>query len=476
MLPIDYITVKDIISLEIKTLSMKIMNDINSIFVSVLSRIRPTDQEKQKLSVLADSLISMVNAISKVEGLDISAILVGSTARNTWLSGEHDLDIFMMFPPDVSREYLKEKGLYVARKMAEKAQSSEERYAEHPYINAIFDGYEVDLVPAFGVASASEIKSAVDRTPFHNRFVLSRIQGLEDDVLLLKQFLKGCGVYGSELKTHGFSGYLVELLVIYYGSFEQVLVAACEWKPGLKIDLEQHSSASVTHADAMVVIDPTDPARNVAAALSLDNMCIFIDSAREFLEDPDASFFSLRVVEPLEDIEFKSIMHVRGTSLIAIEFTSPDEVDDVLFPQLHKMEDSVREMLERYDFCVYNSGVWADKKAILVFELESSGLPTLKKHAGPNVWMEEHVASFKSKYTGSNALSNVYIRNGKYMVEIQRKFTHVKELLESELPKCGLGKHVALSIKKGYHVLENEQILNIKENDFREFLHRFFKK
>ncbi|GFO96168.1 trNA nucleotidyltransferase, archaeal type [groundwater metagenome] len=450
------------------------MNEIDTILTSVLSRIKPKEPEKQKLAALAQNLISGINALGREEGLDIKAILVGSSARGTWLSGEHDLDIFIMFPPDVSREYLEKKGLYVARKIAEEAQSSEERYAEHPYINAIFNGFEVDLVPAFGVASAAEIKSAVDRTPFHNSFVLSRIQGLDDEVLLLKQFLKGCGVYGSELKTHGFSGYLVELLIIHYGSFVQVLEAACEWKPGMTIDIEKH--ASVALVDPLVIVDPTDPARNVAAALSLDNMCIFIDKAREFLKNPDASYFSALAVEPLVDSDFKNIMDARGTSLLAIEFTAPDVVEDVLYPQLHKMEDSVREMLERYEFRVYNSGVWADNKAVLLFELESAVLPVLKKHAGPQVWAEEHAAAFKSKYTGSNGFSSVYIRNGKYMVEIPRKYTAAKKLLEVELPKCGLGKHVALSIKKEYRVLENDMILDIREKEFREFLHKFFKK
>lgn len=450
------------------------MYQIDTIRASVLSRIKPKEPEKQRLSALADSLISRINAIGKAEGLDISAILVGSTARNTWLSGEHDLDIFIMFSPDVSRDYLEKNGLHVARKMAAQAQSSEERYAEHPYINALFDGYEVDLVPAFTVESAAEIKSAVDRTPFHNKFVLSKIHGIEDEVLLLKQFLKGCGVYGSELRTHGFSGYLVELLVIRYGSFMHVLEAAREWKPGIVIDIEKH--ASIAHDDPLVVVDPTDPARNVAAALSLDNFSIFLDKAREFLKNPEASYFNMQSVVPLEDSDFKNVMNERGTALIAIEFTPPDEVEDVLFPQLHKMEDSVREMLERYDFRVYNSGIWAEKKAVLVFELESGVLPAIKMHGGPQVWGEEHAAAFKSKYTGSNAFSNVYIRNGKYMVDIHRKFTQAKKLLEAELPKCGLGKHVALSIKKEYQVLENEQILDIRDINFREFLHKFFKK
>ncbi len=450
------------------------MTDFNKIRTSILSRIKPGDAEKQKLKTLAESIISRINALGEAEGLDIRGILVGSSARSTWLAGEHDLDIFIMFSPDASREYLEEKGLYVARKIAEEAQRYEERYAEHPYINAVFDGFEVDLVPAFGVASASDIKSAVDRTPFHNSYVLSRIGGLEDEVLLLKQFMKGCGVYGSELKTHGFSGYLAELLVIHYGSFMEVIEGVCGWKPGMTIDIEMHGS--MAHKDPLALVDPTDPKRNVAAALSLDNLCIFIDKAHEFLKNPDASYFNAKVPEPLDDAEFKDIMDARGTSLIAIQFIAPDVVEDVLFPQLHKMEESVREMLERYDFRVYNSAAWADEKAILLFELESSELPRLRKHAGPHVWWGEHSTAFKSKYRGSNTFSNVYIRNGKYMVEIPRKYTRAERMLETELPKCGLGKHVGLSIKKGYHVLEDHQILDVRDNKFRKFLRKFFEK
>jgi tRNA nucleotidyltransferase (CCA-adding enzyme) len=450
------------------------MTDISKIRTSLLSRIKPRNQEIQKLKSLASSLISRIDNLGQVEGLNINSKLVGSSARGTWLSGEHDLDIFIMFPPDVSREYLEEKGLYIARKIAEEAQKREERYAEHPYINAIFDGFEVDLVPAFGVASAAEIRSAVDRTPFHNIFVLSRISGIEDEVLLLKQFLKGCGVYGSELKTHGFSGYLVELLIINYGSFMKVLEAVCDWKPGIIIDIEKHGN--MAHTDTIVVIDPTDPGRNVAAAVSLDNLCIFIDKSCEFLKNPDISYFCAEVAKPIEDNDFTNLLKERGTSLIAIQFTPPHVVDDVLFPQLYKMEESVLELLTRYDFRVYNSGVWADEKAVILFELESSNLPQIKKHAGPHVWYEKHAIAFKSKYANSNTFSNIYIKHGKYMIDIPRKFALARALLESEIPKCGLGKHVALSIRKGYHVLEDSQILDTKAIEFRRFLRKFFTK
>jgi tRNA nucleotidyltransferase (CCA-adding enzyme) len=174
------------------------MTDINTIRALILSSIRPSDKERHKLISLARRIIARINSIGKDEGININGILVGSSARRTWISGEHDLDIFIMFPPDVEREFLEEKGLYVARKIAYVGESFEERYAEHPYIHAVIDGFEVDLVPAFNVESAGEIKSAVDRTPFHNKYVDTRIKGLEDEVLLLKQFQKGIGVYGSE--------------------------------------------------------------------------------------------------------------------------------------------------------------------------------------------------------------------------------------------------------------------------------------
>ncbi len=450
------------------------MNSLENIRASVLSRIKPTAAERDRLQSVTESIIAQINAIGRAENINISARLVGSSARGTWISSEHDLDIFIMFPPDAEREYLEQKGLYVARKVSEGAEKFEERYAEHPYIHATFDGFDVDLVPAFNVESASEIKSAVDRTPFHNSFILSKIAGIEDEVLQLKQFMKGAGVYGSELKTHGFSGYLVELLVIHYGSFMQVLKATRYWKAGLIIDIEKYGNS--VHNDPLVVIDPTDPARNVAAALSLDNMCIFIDKAGEFLQNPDERFFYQPVIEPLDDAGFRTILEERGTSLIALEFEAPDEVEDVIYPQLHKLGNSLCEMFKRYDFCVGNSGVWTCGMAVIIFELESASLPNVRKHTGPQVWSGMHALAFKSKYKDADTFSNIYIRNGKYIVDIPRKYKEAKKLVISELLKCSLGKHLAYSIKKEYRVLQDTELLEIKDDDFRRFLRKFFEK
>ncbi|WP_370573303.1 nucleotidyltransferase domain-containing protein, partial [Methanomethylovorans sp.] len=119
---------------------------------AVLEKISPKPEERAHLKEIAELLIKKVEYVACSMGLkDVSANLVGSAARNTWISGTHDLDIFIMFPGNASREELEKNGLTIARKIAEESESFEERYAEHPYINMRYRGFDVDIVPCFRV-------------------------------------------------------------------------------------------------------------------------------------------------------------------------------------------------------------------------------------------------------------------------------------------------------------------------------------
>ncbi|MCC4768617.1 CCA tRNA nucleotidyltransferase [Methanosarcina sp. DH1] len=437
---------------------------------AVLERIKPTEPEREKLFKIQEELASKVKMAA--EKLGISGVLVkmvGSAARGTWLSGTHDIDVFISFPEETSRKELETLGMAVAREVARHAEHAEDRHAEHPYLNITYKGFDVDLVPCFRVASASQIKSAVDRTPFHNDFVKPRIKGHEDEVLLLKQFMRGGGVYGSELKTQGFSGYLTELLVIHYGSFKDTVCAACSWKPGEKIDIMQHGE--IKHEEPLVVVDPTDPRRNVAAALSLDKFCMFIDHCREFLKSPELSFFFSPSLLPLEDSEILEKLENRKSSQLAVVFKTPDVVEDVLFPQLYKMEQAVSALLNEYDFTVIKTGVWSGKtETAVVLELISSTLPNVKKHVGPPVWVKVHAEKFKEKYQAADDVFGGYIENGKYVFEIRRKYPTARELLEDRLMNCSLGKQVHQSVNEGFEIIENAEICRLKNPNFRIFL------
>ncbi|MCD1294696.1 CCA tRNA nucleotidyltransferase [Methanocella sp. CWC-04] len=426
-----------------------------------LSGIKPDEEDAETLRAVARDIIKILDTNAKNMGLDVYAVHVGSTARNTWLKGTKDIDIFLMFPPETPREKLEEYGLKLARTVSDHCV---EKYAEHPYIKTVFEGVDIDLVPCYRVSDSSRIQSAVDRSPFHNRYVQSHIGELCDDARLLKQFTRGAGVYGSELKTQGFSGYLCELLVIYYGSFMNVIKSGANLRRGYVIDVNDHMDHFVEHPEPLIVIDPVDPKRNVAAALSEQKFFEFIDACRRFLKSPSMDMFFPPGIEPIDDEELKELLKKRGTLLVAVTFDSPDIVEDTLYPQLRRVEESVVGLLERHEFKVYRSGAWSDMdKCAIILEMLVWELPDIERHIGPPVDEKEHSLKFLEKYP------DAYILGYRYVVDIPRRYTGAIDLIRAKLLTCGLGKNVAGSIREKFDVVTNEEILCLGD-DLGKFL------
>lgn len=430
----------------------------------MLERIKPGPSERKRLQEVSVALITRIESMAEGCGLELKAMLVGSAARGTWLAGDHDLDVFL----GVGVEDDLEKALELARRISP---DHREKYAEHPYIQARIDGFEVDLVPCYLVDDAAHLRSAVDRTPFHNRYVKQRIAGLEDEVLLLKQFMKGSGVYGSELRVGGFSGYLAELLVLCYGSFAAVIEAASLWKPGLKLDLE--GRGRVEQADPLVVVDPVDPGRNVAAALTLNRMLQFALAARTFMARPDIEFFFANPPAPLSDREIEALMEERGTLPLLIEFAAPDVVEDVLYPQLRKAESSVNALLERKGFSILRSDVISyGNRAALLLEMEVWRLSPACRREGPPVWQADHISRFLAAHP--KILSGPYIKDGRMVVEEERRYAQAADLLAAELASLSLGRHISASIRSGYKIYAGVELLAIKDDGYRIFLAEYF--
>jgi tRNA nucleotidyltransferase (CCA-adding enzyme) len=410
------------------------------------------------------SIIARIEDLARERDLSLKAMLVGSAARGTWLSGDHDLDIFLGVPPGCDLG----AALEIARRVAP---DHEEKYAEHAYVHARMDGFEVDLVPCYLVEDAAHLLSAVDRTPFHTKYVGSRIIGREDDVLLLKQFMKGVNVYGSELRVGGFSGYLAELLVLCYGSFADVLQAANAWRPGQRLDLEGHGIAR--HSEPLIMVDPVDPARNVAAALTLDKMLQFAGAARSFLAEPKLDFFFPASLDPLSDEELIALINARGTMPILLEFAAPDVVEDVLYPQLRKAEGSIKALIERNGFSLLRSDVSTYRdRALMLFEMQVWQLSKTCPRIGPPAWEADHLSRFLAAHP--RPLSGPYIANGKVVVEEARQYTSARDLLAEEIANLSLGKHLSASIREGHNIYAGRELLSIKDEGFRIFLAHYF--
>ena len=171
---------------------------LEAVLETVRDRVVPDDDERAALESVVEDLTGRAEAAIEDLRVEADTRLVGSTARGTWLAGDRDVDLFVQFPPDLPREDLERYGLTVGHEVLP---DGHEEFAEHPYVKGEFRGFDVDCVPCYAVESATDIRSSVDRTPFHTAYLEGRIEPLVDDVRLAKAFLAGVGAYGSDLQT-----------------------------------------------------------------------------------------------------------------------------------------------------------------------------------------------------------------------------------------------------------------------------------
>ncbi|SEK30223.1 CCA tRNA nucleotidyltransferase [Haloferax larsenii] len=446
-------------------------SDLDAVVAAVRERIDPDEEERRALADAAAELESRVYDALDDLPVDADVLQVGSTARGTWLSGDRDIDLFVRFPEDLDREQLEEYGLDVGHAVLP---DGHEEYAEHPYVKGDYDGFDVDLVPCYDVPTAPEIRSAVDRTPFHNEYLVEHLDDdLAADVRVFKRFLKGIGAYGSDLRTEGFSGYLAELLILEYGGFEPLLRAATDWHPPVEFDPEDHGTQSFS--DPLVVIDPTDPERNVAAVCSAENVARLQHYARDLLSNPRESLFFNSAPPALDADGVRKHIERRRTTPLAIVFDAPDLVDDQLYPQLRKSISGVADGLDRRGFDVFRATTFAGDEAVLFVELAVSERPAVERHVGPPVHVRQHAEGFYGAYAGGNDHYGPFLDGDRYVVERDREFTSATDFVTSDaLFDVALGKHVESTLREdGYEVFVGDEVATLAET-FGAELGRFY--
>jgi len=391
----------------------------SSLLREVVKRISPTAGElKEERRFAAD----VVRRVQKNVPRRCRVVLTGSVAKGTFLRDAKDVDVFVLFPKTQPKDML-EAAIERIVKKSFPGVGYRLSYAEHPYARFHFQGRRIDLVPAYSIKNAQERVSAVDRSVLHTAFVLSKLKkGQVSDVLLLKAFLKSNSLYGAEIKTRGFSGYLCELLILKYGSFQMLARQALKWKKPVFIDIKGHYSkkeipGAVDYFGDFVVIDPTDKNRNVAAAVSQESLAKFIRHCRRFIAKPKPEFF----LKDPESFRNRVLRVSRGHKLFTITMPRPDVVDDVLWGQLHKMVNQLQAYLSDFS----PKAILADdsvNEITLAVILKNDQLGDKELLAGPPLYMEKHVRSFRKSHRGA-----------RFMVKKKKLYAIVKrELVSAE--------------------------------------------
>lgn len=443
---------------------------VDAALADLADEVVPTDAERAAMWAAVDALTDRVVAAIDDLGLDAEALHVGSTARGTWLAGERDIDLFVRFPAGIDRQTLADDGLAVGRAVLDDAEAN---YAEHPYIAGTYNGFDVDIVPCVAVPDASEAETAVDRTPFHNAYVSERLNDdLATDIRVAKRMLSKINAYGSDLRTRGFGGYLLELLVLEHDGIRPLFEAIAKWRPPVRLDPADHGSRAFD--DPLVVIDPTDPTRNVAAVTAPEQLARAQHYARRFLDEPSPGSFAPPEHAPISAAGLSTELEDRGTHPIALVFDRPDLIDDQLWPQLRKTRGGLNDELDRRGFDVVRSAILTtDARIAILVECGVAKLPRIERHEGPPLAFDEHAERFFQTYVDTEVYGP-FIEGDRYVVERERNHRTPRSVLASDtLFDVRLGDQLVEVLEEDYDVIAGEELAELLP-EFAEQLAAFF--
>lgn len=421
----------------------------------VLKKITPTPKEKKQIQEIVQSLKNHVIREIKKTKIPITIELVGSIAKDTYIRTAVDIDLFLLFPPTVPRETLEEEGLTIGRTILDE---QEECFAEHPYVRGMFKGYKTELVPCYKIETASQKLSAVDRTPLHTRYIEEHLKkSQKKEVRLFKQFLKGIGCYGAEAEIEGVSGYLCEIMIVKYKTFQQLIEQANQWSYGEKLALEEGTYPDFTNP--LIFIDPVDPERNVASAVSNEKFNVLIKACQEYKKKPRLTFFFPNEIQPWPLQEIKK--EIRTKDFIGVRFPKPDIIPENLYPQIRKAVRAIRELCEQQGFTIVNVTFTVEKENVyIILQPKTRTISKTVLHAGPPVTLKKNADEFLKKwFNNPRTMKKPYEKDKRWYVEIEREFTDIRQLLEDHVRRLSLGKNIDVDILKDLTVVDTNDLL-----------------
>ena len=425
-----------------------ILNYAKKIAVPTPRLQKEKQQTATKVCGLIDDVIGKYNQIVGFE-------LAGSYAKNTWLPEKADIDIFVKFNKKTSEKDFRRIGTKIGFESLKKYKPYT-RYAEHPFVEAIVNGTKVNVVPCYDV-NVGEWQSATDRSIHHTKFMSKKLtSSMKDEVRILKKFFLYVDIYGAELAKEGFSGYVAEVLISYFGSFEKTLKKISKWKKGDVI-----GKSAKKFNSSIVIIDPIDSKRNLGAAISLESLGKFVLASREFLKKPSKKFFK----KPMPKRGMKNI-----DKIVVVQFRFKERSDDIIWGQIKRASNALKTQLELDGFNVLRNSSVKDEKenAALIFLLQTKKIEESFVRDGPNISSKEHCEKFISANLKRSQL--MWINEENKIQSLQkRKYADVvlslKNLLKNNLRNSGIPRGLEKDFKKGVKVVHANKVSNKSINE-----------
>jgi len=378
---------------------------------NILKQIKPSKEESSTIK----KLVKQISTKIKIKNTKVE--LGGSGAKETNLSDSHDIDIYVKFNP---KYYKSEKISKILESKINKLKPIK-LHGSRDYFQLKYKDYTVEIVPIIEIQKAEQAQNITDISPLHTKWV-KKHHRLVDQIRLTKAFVKAHNCYGAESYIGGLSGYVLEILTINSGSFNQFIKDISKYKLKTVIDYNkliknpyQHLNNSKLHSP-IIVIDPVDKTRNAAAALTKEKFHLLQKACKNYLKNPTEKAFIKKQITIPKDVNI-------------LEITPSQGKKDVIGSKLLKSFNFLKKQIELEGYKLKKSGWLWETKAYFWFKVDKEKLSETIIKSGPFIKDQKNIIKFKK------VNKNIYKKGNRYYSKIYRKHKNFKEFLKN-LIKC----------------------------------------
>ncbi len=405
----------------------------------ILKQHKVTQKEHDSILKKMDYFMQEIRHALQKENVNAYVMLGGSAAKGTFVKNDFDCDIFVRFLYDEYKEQNISESMEKVLKKVPKIEY-ERVHGSRDYFQGVWKGLHYEVIPVLYVIKPWMAKNITDMSPLHVEWLNRRLtKELRDEILLMKLFCKAQKVYGAESYMHGFSGHVVDLLTIYYGSFKTLLENAELWEEKHVINMTPQPIDLLKDLNEdklqspLIIIDPVQPNRNAAAALGYEQFYHFKNQAKAFLQKSSTSFFKRKSVA-LATVKKrrKSIQKKRQCMLILKAMPTHGKLDTIGTKILKALE-KIAQTFQHEEFTVLETNWdWEEmpkKPAILWLIIKEQKLSKKKEHIGPPLKMRKDVEAFQKKH------KKTLFKEERIFAEVERKWTTPEALLSALLKR-----------------------------------------
>ena len=394
---------------------------IKEVLKKQITLIKPSEKEQEKIEKETEKFVGELRKKIKKRKIKAEVFVGGSLAKGTLIKKDkYDIDIFVRFDEKYKDNEISE--------ILEKLVRGKRVHGSRDYFQTILKGILFEIVPTLKIKKPEEAENVTDLSFFHVNYIKNKIKKnkkLAEDIMLAKSFCYCQNCYGAEGYIRGFSGYALELLVSYYGSFlkfikainkEKVIIDAKKFYKNEKEVMLELNEAKLQ--SPIVFVDPTFKERNALSALSLETFEKFKNACRNFWNFPSERFFEKQNTEKNLRKKYKN--------LIIIEAKTNKQKGDIAGSKLKKF----------YEFLTFKLGKSFEIKAREFEYDEKRNIGKMyfvlkqKKQiliSGPPINKIENLMNFKKKH------KKCFIKQGKaYACEKPKSLRQIVEELRKD--------------------------------------------